>query len=188
MVLKTEFVGTRINKDVVKNVLIKRPGEFFTTKMVMNELQVFSKSEMRRVSRILYRLRANPNVERTRNSASYFYRYILKSPPKQPAFEVEVNCLEKQIEELKAEIKELKYRKSPTHSTAKNKITINIEEQQQYTYLEELEEPKYDTCELSGIVCELTYRAETSRGVELLCEECGAKVNEKLGGYGGAFQ
>ena len=178
-----------LTKSDVESVLIEHPGKYFSTKTMMAELQLSGEEVMRKVSRVLYRLRTHPDVERVKNSASYSYRYILKSPPEQSHLKLKIAGLERQIEQLKEENKKLKLVKSPTQSIVKEEKAIQRSEREleRYTYIEELEEPQYGTCGLCEMEYELFYRAETSRGTEFLCEGCGEKVNENISGYGGVF-
>ena len=152
-----------INKTAIIEVLHDNPNEFLTVKSVMATLNLSGEKSMRRVSRELGRIyRRDTNVEREKCSFAFAYRFV-KSPAKTGLF----------VE-------------SPKKHQAKKKEKES--KLSGYTYIEELEEPEYGFCDLCNLECELTYRAETSRGVDFLCEGCGAKVNEKIGGYGGAFQ
>ena len=152
----------KINQTTITEVLHDNPNEFLAVKDVMAALNLNGEKAMRRASRELGRVyRKDSSIERKKYSIAFGYRFV-KSPTK---------------DGLSV--------KSPKNKQANKKARES--KLSGYTYLEELEEPKYGTCELCGILCELTYRAETSRGVDLLCEECGAKVSEKLGGYGGVF-
>ena len=146
-----------INKTTIIEVLHDNPNEFLTVKGVMGALDLNGEKSMRRVSRELGRIyRKDSSIKREKCSFAFAYRFV-KSPAKTGLFV-----------------------KSPKKRQAKKKEKES--KLSGYTYIEELEEPEYGFCDLCNLECELTYRAETSRGVEFLCEECGAKVNEKLWG------
>jgi hypothetical protein len=149
-----------INKDTIIKVLHDNPNEFLTVKDVMGVLNLNGEKAMRRVSRELGRIhRKDSSVKREKCSIAFAYRFI-KSP-------TENRLLKKSPKD-----KQAKKKKEDTGLL-------------KYTYIKELEEPEFGACGLCDVECELIFQAETSRGTEKLCEECGEKVNEKLGGYGG---
>ena len=160
-----------INQTTITEVLYDNPNELLTVRDVMAALNLNGEKAMRRASRELGRIyRKDSSVKREKSRFAFAYQFV-KSPTKDRSFAKSP--------------KETKDKGATRKQEKRSKLSG-------YTYIEELEEPKYDTCELCGVVdCEIAYRAETSRGVEFLCEKCGVKVNKKLGGYagyGGVFE
>lgn len=148
-----------ITKTDVLSILKSNPGEFFTTRTIMNELHISEKDEMRQVSRALYRLyRKHPDVNREPNCATFKYRFV-------PETHKSPNIL-------------------PLSKSASDKKARG--DSDGFTFIETIE-PEENLCELCGLWCEVVYQAEKNGCRVFLCKKHGERVDKLLGGYGGAF-
>jgi hypothetical protein len=153
-----------LTKEDVKSTLRGHPREWFTTQQVMAKMNLTGDSAMRRVSRCLYRLRNDSDVERCRNTAIYKYRFIGFKKVKSPTENL-LKIVEKR----------------------KKAIDVGSDSYDGYTNVE-LVGVRDGYCEECSKWCEIAFRGEKNGLVVYLCQWHGREVDKFLFGNRGRFQ